>query len=27
VATFPGVDHLRLAHHPDVANQLQEWLV
>ncbi len=27
VATFPGVDHIRLAHHPDVARQLAEWLL
>ncbi|MDV3502211.1 hypothetical protein [Marinobacter sp. M-5] len=27
VATFPGVDHIRLAHHPDVARQLVEWLL
>lgn len=27
VATFPGVDHIRLAHHPDVARQLEVWLV
>ncbi|MBZ2169355.1 esterase/lipase family protein [Marinobacter sp. F4216] len=27
VATFPGVDHLRLAHHPSVAEQLEAWLV
>ena len=27
MATFSGVDHLRLAHHPGVADQLQEWLV
>ncbi|MBW4934788.1 esterase/lipase family protein [Marinobacter sp. F4206] len=27
MATFPGIDHIRLAHHPDVATQLQEWLV
>ena len=27
MATFPGIDHVRLAHHPDVASQLQEWLV
>ncbi|MEX2474625.1 lipase family alpha/beta hydrolase [Marinobacter sp.] len=26
-ASFPGVDHLRLAHHPDVARQLVEWLL
>lgn len=26
-ANFPGVDHLRLAHHPLVCRQLQEWLV
>lgn len=26
-ANFPGVDHLRLAHHPLVSRQLQEWLV
>lgn len=26
-ASFPGVDHIRLAHHPDVARQLEEWLV
>jgi hypothetical protein len=26
-ANFPGVDHLRLAHHPLVNRQLQEWLV
>ena len=27
VASFPGVDHIRLAHHPDVASQLKEWLL
>lgn len=27
MATFPGVDHLALARHPDVAKQLEEWLV
>ncbi|MBW0147841.1 esterase/lipase family protein [Marinobacter arenosus] len=27
MATFPGIDHIRLAHHPAVATQLQEWLV
>ncbi|MBW7471489.1 hypothetical protein QQF73_01250 [Marinobacter sp. M216] len=27
MATFPGIDHIGLAHHPDVATQLQEWLV
>ncbi|KPQ28993.1 MAG: putative hydrolases or acyltransferases (alpha/beta hydrolase superfamily) [Marinobacter excellens HL-55] len=27
IANFPGVDHLRLAHHPLVCGQLQEWLV
>lgn len=27
VTTFPGVDHIRLAHHPDVAKQLEAWLV
>lgn len=27
VATFPGIDHIRLAHHPDVAGQLREWLL
>ncbi|PXX93285.1 hypothetical protein DIT71_00310 [Marinobacter vulgaris] len=26
-ASFPGVDHIRLAHHPDVAVQLKEWLL
>ncbi|MFV8569715.1 esterase/lipase family protein [Marinobacter sp. SBS5] len=26
-ANFPGVDHVRLAHHPLVSKQLQEWLV
>jgi len=26
VATFPGVDHLTLACHPDVSKQLEEWL-
>lgn len=26
-ATFPGVDHLALARHPNVAKQLEEWLV
>lgn len=26
-ASFPGVDHIRLAHHPDVANQLRKWLL
>lgn len=26
-ANFPGVDHIRLAHHPLVGRQLQEWLV
>jgi len=26
-ANFPGVDHIRLAHHPLVCRQLQEWLV
>ncbi|QBM18836.1 hypothetical protein MARI_29790 [Marinobacter sp. JH2] len=25
-ANFPGVDHVRLAHHPLVSKQLQEWL-
>lgn len=27
VASFPGIDHIRLAHHPDVAGQLKEWLL
>ena len=27
IASFPGVDHIRLAHHPDVAAQLEEWLL
>lgn len=27
VACFPGVDHIRLAHHPDVASRLKEWLL
>jgi pimeloyl-ACP methyl ester carboxylesterase len=27
MATFPGVDHVSLARHPDVAKQLEEWLV
>lgn len=27
MASFPGVDHIRLAHHPDVARQLVEWLL
>ncbi|MDF0752635.1 alpha/beta fold hydrolase [Marinobacter sp. 71-i] len=27
VASFPGIDHIRLAHHPDVAAQLKEWLL
>lgn len=27
VASFPGVDHIRLAHHPEVAVQLEEWLL
>ena len=27
IANFPGVDHIRLAHHPLVCGQLQEWLV
>ncbi|MBL3556012.1 MULTISPECIES: esterase/lipase family protein [Marinobacter] len=27
VASFPGVDHIRLAHHPRVAVQLEEWLL
>ncbi|MDY6799396.1 MAG: hypothetical protein SVX28_11840 [Pseudomonadota bacterium] len=27
MATFPGIDHIRLAHHPDVGRQLVEWLV
>ncbi|MEP1214278.1 MAG: hypothetical protein ABJM11_01025 [Marinobacter sp.] len=27
VASFPGVDHIRLAHHPGVAAQLEEWLL
>lgn len=27
IANFPGVDHIRLAHHPLVSGQLQEWLV
>lgn len=26
-ASFPGVDHIRLAHHPDVAAQLRKWLL
>ena len=26
-ANFPGVDHIRLAHHSAVARQLEEWLV
>ncbi|MCR8914500.1 hypothetical protein FDP08_11515 [Marinobacter panjinensis] len=26
-ASFPGVDHIRLAHHPDVADQLRKWLL
>ncbi|MDI9244247.1 hypothetical protein [Marinobacter sp. CHS3-4] len=26
MATFPGVDHLTLAHHAGVAKQLEEWL-
>lgn len=26
MATFPGIDHIRLAHHPDVGQQLVEWL-
>ncbi|PSF14732.1 esterase/lipase family protein [Marinobacter shengliensis] len=26
IANFPGVDHIRLAHHPLVSQQLQEWL-
>ncbi|WP_372964226.1 esterase/lipase family protein [Marinobacter sp.] len=26
-ANFSGVDHLRLAHHPLVSKQLQEWLI
>lgn len=26
-ASFPGVDHIRLAHHPDVADQLRRWLL
>ncbi|MDX1635902.1 MAG: alpha/beta fold hydrolase [Marinobacter sp.] len=25
-ACFPGVDHIRLTHHPEVARQLREWL-
>lgn len=27
IASFPGIDHIRLAHHPDVANQLKAWLL
>lgn len=27
IASFPGIDHIRLAHHPDVAAQLKEWLL
>lgn len=27
MASFPGVGHVRLAHHPEVAKQLVEWLV
>jgi pimeloyl-ACP methyl ester carboxylesterase len=27
VACLPGIDHIRLAHHPDVASQLKEWLL
>ena len=27
MATFPGIGHVGLTHHPDVAKQLQEWLV
>ncbi len=27
MATFPGIDHVRLAHHPKVASQIEEWLV
>lgn len=27
IATFSGVDHIRLAHHPEVAKQLEAWLV
>ncbi|QSP95374.1 hypothetical protein LPB19_02835 [Marinobacter salinisoli] len=27
VATFPGINHLRLAHHAKVAEQLEAWLV
>lgn len=25
-ATFAGIDHVRLAHHPEVADQLREWM-
>lgn len=25
-ACFPGIDHIRLTHHPKVARQLREWL-
>lgn len=27
IVSFPGIDHIRLAHHPDVASQLREWLL
>lgn len=27
IVSFPGIDHIRLAHHPDVAAQLKEWLL
>lgn len=26
MTTFPGIDHIRLAHHPKVSEQLVEWL-
>jgi len=26
-ATFPNIDHIRLTHHPDIYQKLQEWLV
>ena len=26
-ACFPGIDHIRLTHHPDVAQQLRSWLL
>jgi hypothetical protein len=26
-ANFPGVDHIRLAHHASVSRQLEDWLV